>query len=276
MSVPARSARARFADELARAEPEVDLARAALLVAAEEYPQLAPEPYLQRLDVFAERVRDRLSEESAPLVVLQELARVLFEEEKLRGNQEAYYDPRNSFLNDVLDRRLGIPLTLSIVYLEVGWRLGLPLQGVNFPGHFLVRFEGEALRLLIDPFQRGLIRFEDEAQDLLDRAYGGAVTLQPGYLRHAHRKDIIVRLLANLKAVYLNQQDDVRALAAIERILLIVPDAAEELRDRGYALARLGREPEAVPDLERYLELAPEAPDSAGVRLLLARCGGRA
>ena len=159
MSVPARSARARFADELARAEPEVDLARAALLVAAEEYPQLAPEPYLQRLDVFAERVRDRLSEESAPLVVLQELARVLFEEEKLRGNQEAYYDPRNSFLNDVLDRRLGIPLTLSIVYLEVGWRLGLPLQGVNFPGHFLVRFEGEALRLLIDPFQRGLIRF---------------------------------------------------------------------------------------------------------------------
>jgi regulator of sirC expression with transglutaminase-like and TPR domain len=276
VTLPAPSARSRFAAELARPEPEVDLARAALLVAAEEYPQLVPEPYLQRLDLFAERVRDRLSEESAPLLVLQEVARVLFEEEKLRGNAEAYYDPRNSFLNDVLDRRLGIPLTLSIVYLEVGWRLGLPLRGVNFPGHFLLRFEGETLRLLIDPFLKGLIRFEDEAQELLDRAYGGTVALQPSYLRDADRKSIIVRLLANLKAVYLNQHDDVRALAAIERILLIVPDAAEELRDRGYALARLGREEEALPDLQRYLELAPGAPDSAGVRLLIERSGGRA
>ncbi|HSJ13952.1 MAG TPA: transglutaminase-like domain-containing protein [Longimicrobiales bacterium] len=271
MSLPARSARARFAEQLARPEPEVDLARAALLVAAEEYPQLVPEPYLQRLDVYAERVRDRLSEESAPLLVLQELARVLFVEDGLRGNTEAYYDPRNSFLNDVLDRRVGIPLTLSIVYLEVGWRLGLPLHGVNFPGHFLVRFEGEALRLLIDPFLGGLIRFEDEAQELLDRAYGGAVPLQPSYLRQADRKSIIVRLLSNLKGVYLNARDDARALAAIERILLIVPDAAEELRDRGLALTRLGRETEALSDLQRYLELAPEAPDVEGVRMLIRR-----
>src|SRR5690606_3987612 len=117
-----------------------------------------------RLDLLAERVKDRLSEESAPPVVLQEVGRVLFEEEGFRGNAEAYYDPRNSFLNDVLDRRLGIPLTLSIVYLEVSWRLGLPVEGVNFPNHFLVRYRGEALSLLVDPFQRGEIRFEDQAQ----------------------------------------------------------------------------------------------------------------
>jgi regulator of sirC expression with transglutaminase-like and TPR domain len=276
VTLPVPSARARFAEQLARPEAEVDLARAALLIAAEEYPQLVPEPYLQRLDLFAERTRDRLSEESAPLLVLQELARVLFVDEKLRGNAEAYYDPRNSFLNDVLDRRLGIPLTLSIIYLEVGWRLGLPLHGVNFPGHFLVRFEGEALRLLVDPFLGGLIRFEDEAQDLLDRVYGGDIKMQPSYLRPAGRKDILVRLLANLKGVYLNQRDDVRAVAAMERILLIVPDAAEELRDRGFALARLGRDDEAATDLRRYLELAPEAPDRAGVHLLIERCGGGA
>ena len=170
MTTPApASARERFADAVARPETEIDLAGAALLVAAEEYPQLSPEPYLQRLDVLAERVRDRLANENAPLIVLQELSRVLFEEEHFRGNAGNYYDPRNSFLNDVLDRHLGIPLTLCIVYLEVGWRLGLPLAGVNFPGHFVVRYEGEALRLLADPYQEGAIRFEEDAQGLLDR-----------------------------------------------------------------------------------------------------------
>ncbi|MGD8279409.1 MAG: tetratricopeptide repeat protein, partial [Gemmatimonadota bacterium] len=196
-----------------------------------------------------------------------------FEQEQFRGNTDAYYDPRNSFLNDVLDRRLGIPLTLSVVMLEVGWRLGLPLEGVNFPGHFLVRFAGEASNLLLDPFQRGEIRFEDQAQALLDRVYGGAVRLQPEYLRPAGRKDMVVRLLANLKNVYLNARDDGRAVAAIERILLVRPDAADEVRDRGMLLARLGRTDEAVIDLERYLQASPGAPDAQRVRLLIDQLG---
>jgi regulator of sirC expression with transglutaminase-like and TPR domain len=269
VSVPAESARARFARLVAAPDDAVDLARGALLIAAEEYPQLAAEPYLQRLDVFAERVHDRLSEESAPLVVLQELSRVLFEEEGFRGNAGAYYEARNSFLNDVLDRRLGIPITLSVVYLEVGWRLGLPLEGVNFPGHFLVRYSGEALRLLVDPFNMGLIRFEADAQELLDRVYGGTVPLQPGYLRPASRRDILARILSNLKGIYFNQHDDVRALAAIDRALLLRPDDAEEVRDRGLVLARLGRPDEAAPELERYLQLQPEAGDGPRIRLLL-------
>lgn len=271
MTVPAASARSRFAQLLAVPDAEVELARGALLIAAEEYPQLQPEPYLQRLDVLAERVRDRLDEESAPLLVLQELSRVLFEQEAFRGNASNYYEPRNSFLNDVLDRRVGIPITLSVIYLEIGWRLGLPLEGVNFPGHFLVRYPGEAVRLLVDPFHEGRIRFEDDAQELLDRVYGGSVQLQPAYLRPAARKDILARILANLKSVYLNQRDDARALAAIERILLIRPDSGEEVRDRGMALARLGRAAEALPELQRYLQLEPEAPDGAGVRLLITR-----
>ncbi len=269
MSTPAPSARSRFAQCVSVSEREFDLGSAALLVAAEEYPQLALAPYLRRLDMLSERVRDRLANESAPLVVLQELSRVLFEEEDFRGNSEAYYDPRNSFLNDVLDRKLGIPITLSIVYLEVGARLGLPLAGVNFPGHFMLRFEGEALRVLIDPFQSGQLIFEDQAQDLLDRVYGGMVKLQSEFLLSAEKKDIIIRVLSNLKTIYLNARDDVRALAAIERIILVRPSALGEVRDRGMVLARTGRTEEAISDLAQYLDFAPEAPDAKRVRLLL-------
>lgn len=267
--MPARSARARFGEAVQKPEAEIDLAEAALLIAAEEYPQLAPEPYLRRLDELAERARDRLWDETAPIVMLQEVSRVLFEEEGFRGNRMEYYDPRNSFLNNVIDRRMGIPITLSIVYLEVGWRLGIPLHGVNFPGHFLVRYAGEAVQLLVDPFQSGMVRFEDESQDLLDHVYGGSVRMQPDFLRAADRCDILVRLLSNLKATYLNRRDDTRALAAIERILLVRPDSADDERDRGIVLTRLGRDREAAAALQRYLDLVPDAPDTARVQLLL-------
>ena len=253
----------------AAADDNFSLAHVALLIAAEEYPQLQPAPYLQRLELFAERVKDRLADESAPPVLLGEISKVLFDEEGFRGNSEAYYDPRNSYLNDVLDRHLGIPITLSILYLEIGWKLGLPLEGVNFPGHFLVRYQGEALRLLVDPFQGGMIRFEDEAQDLLDRVYGGTVKLQSEYLRGADRRDVLVRLLSNLKTIHLNTRDDERALAAAERILILRPDSAEDVRDRGMLLARRGRVAEAVAELEHYLDVLPGAPDAQRIRLLL-------
>ena len=275
MSVPAPSARSRFAALVERGESELPLAEAALLIAAEEYPQLPTGPYLRRLDLLAERVRDRLSDETAPLVLLQDLSRVLFQEEGFRGNVEDYYDPRNSFLNDVLDRRLGIPITLSVVYLEVGWRLGLPLAGVNFPGHFLVRYEGEALRILVDPFQGGELRFEGDAQALLDRVYGRSVPLRAEYLRPAGRKDILARILSNLKGIHLNARDDVRALAAVERLQLLLPGEPREMRDRGMILARLGRAGEAREELERYLARAPAAADTRRVLILLERLKGQ-
>jgi regulator of sirC expression with transglutaminase-like and TPR domain len=271
--MPARSARSRFADVVQKPEPEIDLASAALLIAAEEYPQVTPEPYLRRLDELAERARDRLWDATAPIMMLQEVNRVMFEEEGFQGNRTEYYDPRNSFLNDVIDRRRGIPITLSIVYLELGWRLDLPLHGVNFPGHFLVRYAGEAVQLLVDPFQNGMIRFEDEAQALLDHVYGGSVRMQPEFLRIADRRDILIRLLTNLKGNYLNRRDDRRALSAIERILVVRPDSADDERDRGIVLTRLGRDRDATAALNRYLELVPDAPDSARVRLLLDQLG---
>jgi regulator of sirC expression with transglutaminase-like and TPR domain len=248
---------------------DIDLAHAALLIAQEEYPQLSPDPYLQRLDLYAEMVKDRLANETAAPVLLGEISRVMFEHERFSGNAEAYYDPRNSFLNDVLDRKLGIPITLSIIYLEIGWRLDLPLEGVNFPGHFLIRYDGEAVKLLVDPFQNGEIRFEDEAQELLDRVYGGSVKLQDAYLKPATKRDILVRLLSNLKTIYLNARDDDRALSAVERVLLIRPDSADDVRDHGMILARRGMHEEAILQLERFLDLAPETADAPRVRLLI-------
>lgn len=261
--------RARLATIAGRPDAEIDLATGALIIATEEYPQLQEAPYLRRLDLLAEQVRDRLGQETAPVLVLEALGRVLFQEAGFRGNDQAYYDPRNSFLNDVLDRRVGIPITLGIVTMEVGWRLGLPLSGVNFPGHFLVRYDGEVARLLVDPFGGGRVLWEDEGQELLDRVYGGMVRMRAEFLEPASRTDILARVLTNLKGIYLNARDDDRALAAVERILLLRPSAAVELRDRGLLLARTGRAGEAVVDLERYLDHAPAAPDAHRVRSLI-------
>lgn len=258
-----------LAEELARAEPEIDLARAALLIAKEEYPQLSVELYLARLDQVAEEVKDRLADETAPPLVLQELIDTLYRRRGFGANRKAYYDPRNSFLNDVLDRGVGIPLTLGIVVLEVGWRLGLPLEGVNFPGHFLVRYRGEALDLLVDPFHGGKLRFEDQAQELLDRAYGGMVRVQPSFMRQATRRDMLVRMLTNLKGVYMRVGDHERALAAVERTLMLTPTAPAENRSRGILLARLGRHDEAATQLEKYLRVSPGAADADRVEDML-------
>ena len=166
----------------------------------------------------------------------------------------------------MLDRGVGIPLTLGIVLLEVGWRLHLPLEGVNFPSHFLVRYRGDAMDLLLDPFDGGRVRFEDQAQELLDQVYGGMVRVQAQFLRRASRRDMLARLLTNLKGVYVNVGDHVRALAAVERLLLIQPTARGENRDRGLLLARMGRRDEAAEQLQAYLDLAPGAADAERIR----------
>ena len=271
MGTPAISARQLFAQEARQPERDLDLARAALLVAKEQYPGLAVGQYLARLDQLAEEVKDRLADETAPLVVLEELAHSLFKRQGFRGNKEAYYDPKNSFLNDVLDRRIGIPLTLGIVMLEVGWRLRLPLQGVNFPHHFLVRFHGDAVDLLIDPFEGGRARFEDQAQELLDRVYGGKLRLRKSFLQVATKHDVLVRLLNNLKSVYLSAGDHARALSVVERLLILCPDRAAEIRARGVLLARIGRREEAIDQLRRWLASAAAGRDADRVRRLTLR-----
>ena len=269
MTAPAPSSRQEFAREVDRPDEEVNLARAALLVAREEYPQLPLEPYLLRLDMMAEEVRDRLNGENAPPIVLTEAIKNIFGRRKLRGNRDDYYDPRNSFLNDVLDRGLGIPLTLGMVLLEVGWRLALRMDGVNFPGHFLVRFRGSVVHLLVDPFRGGKIMFREEARCLLEQQTARGAKIQDWHMKSASKQDMLVRLLFNLKGIYRRRGDYMRALAAVERILVVRPTAKGQIRDRGYLLARLGRPEEAVAQLETYLSFAPEAGDADRVEALV-------
>lgn len=271
------SARARFA-ELVRVEKnQPPLAETALVVAQEEYPDLAPRTYLARLHAFGSVVADHLRSQWPGTPVNQipiadrvgAVNRYLFEELGFRGNREAYYDPRNSYLNEVIDRRLGIPITLSLVYMEVAAAVGLRLVGVSFPGHFLVRTRGSRPTFFLDPFEAGGRRSVEELRgQLAKRGLDWQGTLR--VLRGASNHDVIRRLLTNLKSIHLRSGDFARALGAVERLLLLDPGSAPELRDLGLTTGKLGRYRESVRALEGYLRAAPEAGDRADVERLLA------
>jgi regulator of sirC expression with transglutaminase-like and TPR domain len=268
-------ARTRFAALIAR--PSIPLAEAALAVAEEEYRGLDVRAYLAKLEALAERVGRRLPEGRPPLAVLLALKAVLFEEEHFRGNEKEYYDPRNSFLNEVLDRKLGIPITLSIVTIEVAARNGLRLDGVGFPGHFLVKCPatgGLAGDLYVDPFNGGDILTTQECMARFKAALHGR-EFDPRYLEAVAPPQILGRMLHNLKKIYVEAGDDVRALWTIDRLLLLSPGNIEERRDRGLLSARLGGTSAAVKDLTAYVEAAPLASDVGEVKALLRDLRGR-
>jgi regulator of sirC expression with transglutaminase-like and TPR domain len=259
------SSRHQFAEMLQQPDPAMDLGRASLLIACEEYPELDVPRYLGRLDALAAALRVRL-EDLRPRAVIAALNRLLFEEEGFQGNTEDYYDPRNSFLNDVLDRRKGIPITLSAVYMEVGRRAGMDVEGVSLPGHFVVRAEG----LLVDPFHGGTILSTDDCQQRLDRIYGGRLKLVPEMLGPCARKDILARMLQNLKAIYVKAEDYTRALRVVELLLHVHTDGVEDLRDRGLLHAALDCYALAARDLEDYLERTPGTPEAPQLREKIA------
>jgi regulator of sirC expression with transglutaminase-like and TPR domain len=245
-------------------ENDIDLPRAALLVAGEEYPDLDPEPYLARLDGLGAQLRERVAGETSPERQVAELNALLFGEEGFRGNTAAYYDPRNSYLNEVLDRRLGIPITLALVYVAVGRRAGLPLSGVGLPAHFVVAYEGPT-RLLVDAFNCGRVLSLSDCQELLRQAYGGSLTLEPAHLESTSARHILARLITNLKLAYQRSGDLVRALRASEQLSLVLPTSGE-LRERGLLRYRLADFAGAVADLDMYLEFEPAAPDAEAIR----------
>jgi len=272
------SARERFTQLVSGSEEELDLAEAALLIAQEEHPDLDVIAYLRRLDELAASVRARLPQAPEPADIIHNLNARLFREEGLAGNESEYYDPRNSFLNEVLDRKQGIPITLSVIYLEVGRRLGLPLVGVGFPGHFLVKYRGADGDVVLDPFAGGATLTREELEQRLRRMYGEAnpfLAQIPQLLAPASKKEILVRMLGNLKGVYLQQNDFTRALAAIDRILLVAPDLALEVRDRGAVHQRLGHLQAALQDFRRYLQMVPDAGDAEAVRTIISRMTAR-
>jgi regulator of sirC expression with transglutaminase-like and TPR domain len=268
------SARARFAALLER--PQIPLDEAALAIAAEEYPDLEPRESMSALDALAARVGQRVGDLRPPLRVLQSMRAVL-REEGFRGNEKEYYDPRNSFLNEVLVRKLGIPLSLSLLTIEVARRLGLELQGVGFPGHFLVKCPAQAGLpgdIFIDAFNGWELLGSDECTARFRAVLHGR-PFDQSLLDPVDSRHILTRLLHNLKRIYVERGDDVRILWVVDRLLQITPDDLEERRDRGLVSARLGGTAAAIRDLEAYVQGSPRASDVEEVRSLLADLGGR-
>jgi len=249
---------------------EINLAEAALILASQVYPKLAIEQYLGRLDELAEGVRERLPDGPTMADRVFTLNRLLFEEEGFYGAEDDYYDPRNSFLNEVLDRRCGIPITLSILYIEIGRRIGLALEGVSFPGHFLVKLPVQGGDIVLDPFSGGVSLSETELEQRLEWAAGQGAARPSAplgvLLRSAPNRDILARMLRNLKGIYYQSGDLAKALEAANWILLIAPEEAAEIRDRGLILEQLECAGAAREDFEAYLRLAPHAEDADRIR----------
>jgi regulator of sirC expression with transglutaminase-like and TPR domain len=266
-------ARTRFLSLLE--EPVLRLDEAALAIAAEEYPGLDTAACLGKLDALGDLVLRRTPSPLRAATMLRSLRDVLFVEEGFKGNEKAYYDPRNSYLNEVLDRRLGIPISLSLLFMEVARRVGLPLEGVGFPGHFLVKLRPElGPEVFIDPYNGGELLSADECVARFKNVSHGR-DFDVRYLQGVAPRQILGRMLHNLKRIYVEQGDDVRAFWVIDRLLLLAPDAIEEVRDRGLVEARLGLKPAAARDLEAYLAREPAAADAADVAELLATLRSR-
>jgi regulator of sirC expression with transglutaminase-like and TPR domain len=264
------SSRRRFAELAARGEAGLDLAEGALLIAEEEYPLLDPKPSLARLDALAARVKAAGADLQDPSAAVAALNRVLFEEEGFSGNQSEYYDPRNSFLNEVLERKTGLPITLSLVYMETARRSGVPVVGVGLPGHFIVRLlsEKEAAPRFIDPFHKGALLTEADCEGRVRRIYGGKMAFRKDYLKPVTGFAVLSRLLYNLKNLYVESKSYAKAFAVIDRLTLLNPAAWDEVRDRGLILYRLKQYKPALRDLGMYLSKVPEAADRVDIMRL--------
>jgi len=247
------------------------------MIAQDAYPDLDVERYLGDIERMAMRLRARVPQDAGAEERVVALNQYLFEDLGFQGNTEEYYDPRNSYLNDVMDRRTGIPITLAVLYMALGRRLGLPLEGVSFPGHFLVRLRLRAGTLVLDPFAGGAPLSEAELRARLARVIPpGATENVPvaqlpldQFLEPATNRQILARLLRNLKGIYRDADKPERMLEVLNRMVLVAPDAAAELRDRGIVYHRLECYRAALKDLSGYVERVPDAPDYDEVRTRL-------
>lgn len=242
-------------------EGAIPLAEAALLLACEEYPQLEVSPYLDELDNIAAVVRDRIQPGDSPEGTVRTINSVLFDLLGFRGNTENYNDPRNSFFNDVLERRVGIPITLSAVYLEVARRLEIPIVGVGMPGHFLVKYADRAHEFFLDPFNRGEILSREDCAKKLADIYGDSQELSDRMLAAVTPRQILLRMLNNLKGIYLKAHTYDKGLAMVDMMLLVEPEDFDQYRDRGVLHVQLRRFDAAVRDFERYIKGAPSSKD---------------
>ena len=264
----------RFAEMLSREDGRIELASACLQIAEDAYPGLDVDGYVGEIERLAKRLRARLAPDTAVEDRVIALNEFLFDDLGFSGNVDDYYDPRNSYLNEVLDRRTGIPITLAVLYMEIGRRIDLPLEGVSFPGHFLVRLPLRGGTLVLDPFSAGVPQSEAELRERLKRviprdAAGGVPVAElplDQFLEPASNRQILARVLRNLKGVYREKDIPDRLLEVLNRMIIVAPDSAAELRDRGFVYQRLECWRPALKDLTDYLEREPDAADSEEVR----------
>src|SRR5688572_26636305 len=229
-------------------DPAIPLAEAALLMACEEYPQLELSPYLDKLDQMADMAQEGFRAGDTPIQTVEKINTLLFETLGFRGNTEDYYDPRNSFFNDVLDRRVGIPITLSTVYLEVARRLKFPIVGVGMPGHFIVKFADREEEFFLDPFNRGEILTREDCQRMLRDRYGDSLEFHDRLLGRVTNRQILSRILNNLKLIYLKAQAFDKGLAIVDMMLMANPEDFEQFRDRGLLRLQLRQFEPATKD----------------------------
>ena len=247
-------------------EDQIDLGRAALAIARQEYPDLKIDDYLSQLDGLGQVVELRIGDERNPYRIIAALNTVLFKELGFQGNRSEYYDPKNSFLNDVITRKKGIPISLSVVYMEVARRVGLSLEGIGFPGHFLVKYDDGDVEILIDVFDGGEIRAREDLDRMLQQLYRGQVSYQPGFVAALGKRDILRRMLNNLKWIYLERGEPLKTLSVLDQLVILDPSAASEIRDRGLLYITLECYAQALDDLESYLRLTPGAEDAAMIK----------
>jgi len=255
-----------FRQAVDREETTIDLGKAALTIAVSDYPNLDIAAYLSRIDALATTAAGRLGSDADVYRSITTLNFVLFQEHGFCGNRKDYFDPKNSFLNEVLDRKTGIPISLSVLYIEVAKRIGLSLRGVGFPGHFLVKHVGDEEEIVIDPFNQGEILSQQDLETMLHRLYGAKIAFDSGLLEPISKKQILRRMLNNLKIIYLKQNDLIKGLSIVDRLILLDPASGEDIRDRGLIYLQLECFRQALEDLETYLRLAPHAEDAQAVR----------
>ena len=239
----------------------VPLAEAALILACEEYPQLEISPYLDMLDNMAEVAAQHLLPSDSPIQTVTKINTVLFEIFEFRGASGEYYDPRNSFFNDVLDRRIGIPITLSTVYMEVSRRLNIPIVGVGMPGHFIVKYSDRREEIFLDPFNRGEILTHDDCRNRIYERYGDSVEFTDRLLGRVTHRQILWRMLNNLKEIYLKAHAFDKGLAIVDMMLMVDPEQIPQFRDRGLLRLQLRQFAGAIRDLEHYVRHSPGAED---------------
>ncbi len=260
-------ARQRFRKVIRRPEPQLNLAEGALCISWEDQGTAEPADALAQIERIAATARARVARRHNPHAQIATLNEIFFGELGFKGNTWRYNDPANSFIDRVIATRHGLPITLSVIYLEVCWRLGLPMVGVALPGHFLTRYAAPYAEIFVDPFHGGRLWSHADCEQQIASFYGHATpALIQEVLTPPTKRSILTRILRNLKNTYMESEQLEAALAAIERILLLDSVASEELRDRGLLRARLGQVSAALEDLERYARLAPQAADLSQIQ----------